>query len=336
MNNPLFGDDDSDDSSDSEQETTTKIKQEENEKDDDDDDDEDEKEFGDDDNNEANSSSAKDAAAPESTVEDNESGKKKIDSDLDEDGDKDDDDDDVEFDEDNAITGRTKNEDEIERDKEIQKAREIAEKKKFQDYTEDADMEVDNYGTENEEEPLGPPRKFSVLDIPPPVPASSKKKATMHMTKLPNIVNINPEAFDKITYEAEEEEKQYNGYVHNMIRWRYVKDPVTGELLRDERGKLKRESNTRIVKWSDGSLTLHVGTEVFEVGSMGNNTFNNNRNKNQKNPINNSKPNKTQFPGINGTAAKYIIPNHVVQRIVLLKRATINGEEDMLVLIYGT
>ena len=38
-------------------------------------------------------------------------------------------------------------------------------------------------------------------------------------------------------------------------------------------------------------------------------------------------------PGINGTAAKYIMPNHVVHRSVLPTRANIKGEKGMIVLI---
>jgi len=29
-----------------------------------------------------------------------------------------------------------------------------------------------------------------------------------------------------------------------------------------------RESNAKMVKWSDGSLSLHLGSEIFDVFSM--------------------------------------------------------------------
>uniref|UniRef100_A0A8D2MKN2 RNA polymerase-associated protein LEO1 n=1 Tax=Zonotrichia albicollis TaxID=44394 RepID=A0A8D2MKN2_ZONAL len=44
--------------------------------------------------------------------------------------------------------------------------------------------------------------------------------------------------------------------VENTIRWR---------MRRDEEGNEIRESNARIVKWSDGSMSLHLGNEVFDV-----------------------------------------------------------------------
>lgn len=44
--------------------------------------------------------------------------------------------------------------------------------------------------------------------------------------------------------------------VENTIRWR--------EILDDE-GNIKKESNARFVKWSDGSFSLHLGGEIFDV-----------------------------------------------------------------------
>jgi len=177
---------------------------------------------------------------------------------------------DVEFNDDNVVEGRTKTKKERERERALQKERDRLEKQKFHPYSLDDEDEEKEEDTEKIEEK--PPRHISVLDIAAPIPTKfnnkSDKEVTMHMTKLPNFVNINPEAYDNVTYDPEEEEQTFNGYVHNIMRWRYIQDPNTGELVRDEQGKLKRESNSRVVKWSDGSLTLHVGTEVFEFDSF--------------------------------------------------------------------
>jgi RNA polymerase-associated protein LEO1 len=109
------------------------------------------------------------------------------------------------------------------------------------------------------------PRHMQVLQ-------AERPSASLHMTKLPNLVGIQPEAFDEDTYSHTLEERDYRGYVHSMIRWRYVVDPTTGELKRDESGKLLRESNARIVKWEDGSYTLHVGNEVFDMDAIDSST----------------------------------------------------------------
>lgn len=302
----LFGSDDEDDSSDSDQEnvpTTTnadtdtatdKVKtrnvdQEEiGEKEEDDDDDDDDSDDEDD-----NIGTKRQASKPIANDGLN-------DDDSDNNNNDNDDDDDNEFNEEEAaVSGRQKTEEELQREREMEEAKRVEE-----------DPDAAAAAMEEEQEKLAPPRKLTVLDIPRPIPSSSSSsdnksatlvsknspKVTMHMTKLPNIVNINTEPYDKELYLPEEEEREFNGYVHNMIRWRYKKDPTTGELLRDERGKLLRESNARIVKWSDGSMTLHVGTETFEVDSLGSILNNHPKSKfPQKQP-----PPKNIFPGMNG------------------------------------
>jgi RNA polymerase-associated protein LEO1 len=92
--------------------------------------------------------------------------------------------------------------------------------------------------------------------------------ASFHMTKLPNILGIQTEAFDPDSYAPSTEEHEYGGAVHNLIRWRYKQD-ASGNKIRYANDKLVRESNTRLVEWDDGSLTLHVGKEeAFEIDQL--------------------------------------------------------------------
>lgn len=44
--------------------------------------------------------------------------------------------------------------------------------------------------------------------------------------------------------------------VENTIRWR---EDI------DKEGNTIKESNARFVRWSDGSLSLHLGSEIFDV-----------------------------------------------------------------------
>ncbi len=44
--------------------------------------------------------------------------------------------------------------------------------------------------------------------------------------------------------------------VENTIRWKYDKDSD---------GNIVKQSNARLVKWSDGSLSMHLGNEIFDV-----------------------------------------------------------------------
>ena len=109
---------------------------------------------------------------------------------------------------------------------------------------------------------LKPPQNATVLESSRP-----SKDISLHMTKLPNLVAIQPAAFDENSYLEKEEEEQYKGYVHNMIRWRYKRD-AQGQPVRDEKGNLVRESNTRLIQWSDGSYTLHIGKEALDIQTV--------------------------------------------------------------------
>mmetsp|Transcript_18052 Transcript_18052/g.40038 ORF Transcript_18052/g.40038 Transcript_18052/m.40038 type:complete len:682 (+) Transcript_18052:208-2253(+) len=131
------------------------------------------------------------------------------------------------------------------------------------------------------------PRRVEVLDIPRPPQIHHSSKLSLHVAKLPNLVGMQPKPYDPETFDAEQEDKDYRGYTHSMIRWRYKKkkknekkggkdeskddddDDEDYEYARDENNKLIRESNARFVKWSDGSYTLHVGPDVFEVDQIG-------------------------------------------------------------------
>jgi RNA polymerase-associated protein LEO1 len=102
-------------------------------------------------------------------------------------------------------------------------------------------------------------------------PSPSQQIKNMYFTKLPNILGVQPEAFHPDTYSAAAEEEDYGQAAYNLIRWRYQTDSI-GHVRRTsnesddvDQQKLIRESNTRLVEWEDGSFTLHVGTEVFNI-----------------------------------------------------------------------
>ena len=44
--------------------------------------------------------------------------------------------------------------------------------------------------------------------------------------------------------------------VENTIRWRYSQD---------EDGNEVRDSNARVVRWTDGSMSLYLGSEIFDI-----------------------------------------------------------------------
>ncbi|XP_038938441.1 RNA polymerase-associated protein LEO1-like [Rattus norvegicus] len=87
----------------------------------------------------------------------------------------------------------------------------------------------------------------------------------LYFVKLPRFLRIEPKPFDPQHYEDEfddekelyeEDKTRLKLKVENTIRWR---------MCRDQEGSKTKESNTRIVKWSDGSMSLHLGKEVFDI-----------------------------------------------------------------------
>jgi RNA polymerase-associated protein LEO1 len=87
----------------------------------------------------------------------------------------------------------------------------------------------------------------------------------IHFVKLPNFLSIDCRPFDPETYEDEIEDEdcldeegraRLKLKVENTIRWK---------IGFDKEGKAIKESNARMVKWSDGSYSLHLGDEIFDV-----------------------------------------------------------------------
>ncbi|XP_015772244.1 PREDICTED: RNA polymerase-associated protein LEO1-like [Acropora digitifera] len=86
----------------------------------------------------------------------------------------------------------------------------------------------------------------------------------LYFVKMPNFLSIDRKPFDPAQYEDEMEEDEVLDEegrarlklkVENTIRWRFRKDKDGNEV---------KESNARIVRWSDGSTSLLLG-EVFDV-----------------------------------------------------------------------
>mmetsp|Transcript_83361 Transcript_83361/g.236251 ORF Transcript_83361/g.236251 Transcript_83361/m.236251 type:complete len:411 (+) Transcript_83361:90-1322(+) len=109
-------------------------------------------------------------------------------------------------------------------------------------------------------------------------PAPSDDRTFMSL-RLPNVLSVEKSAFrpDAIPQSAVEGYKEFkntrNMHVvkllnpENCIRWRFKKGP-DGQNLTDEDGRPQYESNSRIVEWEDGTRTLFVGNETFNVSEI--------------------------------------------------------------------
>ncbi|EKM50442.1 uncharacterized protein PHACADRAFT_263737 [Phanerochaete carnosa HHB-10118-sp] len=101
-----------------------------------------------------------------------------------------------------------------------------------------------------------------------PVPRSSD--GNHWVIRIPNFIKVDSKPFHPDTYigPEQEEEAAHVGEssrekdmsiklrVENTIRWHWIKD---------EHGHDHRQSNSRIIRWSDGSLSLKLGKELFDI-----------------------------------------------------------------------
>ena len=98
-------------------------------------------------------------------------------------------------------------------------------------------------------QPSAEPISFELPRRPRP-----EEGASLFLARLPNILKVQPRPFDAETYN-EKEDYGVKGFAGagaaNVMRWRNTE---SGEM----------QSNTRLVKWSDGSMTLHVGGEALK------------------------------------------------------------------------
>jgi RNA polymerase-associated protein LEO1 len=87
----------------------------------------------------------------------------------------------------------------------------------------------------------------------------------LYGTRIPSSLLLQPIPFDPDLYAVDTKpvislneagKPVVTKTIHNAVRWRKSTD---------ENGDLVKESNARIVNWSNGSMTLHVGSEVYEI-----------------------------------------------------------------------
>ncbi|ETV90684.1 hypothetical protein H310_14578 [Aphanomyces invadans] len=91
------------------------------------------------------------------------------------------------------------------------------------------------------------------------------KKTNLFFTRPPNVLRFVPDAFTTESIKKEKEETGDEGIYRNYVRWRYKLD-ASGRIMVDPKtGLPMRETNSRIVKWEDGSFTMCVGDEVLTL-----------------------------------------------------------------------
>nr|CAG8479196.1 14871_t:CDS:2 [Entrophospora candida] len=92
------------------------------------------------------------------------------------------------------------------------------------------------------------------------------KTDKLDLIKLPRFFTQSYTNFDPKTYYGENESNYCKGVrfaTASSIRWRYNKRKRED----GENEIIEKETNTKLVKWSDGSKTLHIGKESYSLNS---------------------------------------------------------------------
>ncbi|KAI0741533.1 Leo1-like protein-domain-containing protein [Daedaleopsis nitida] len=125
------------------------------------------------------------------------------------------------------------------------------------------------YAEEDQPEPFEEHKREADLPIPNiPVPKSSD--GSYWVIRIPNFIKVDSKPFHPDTYVGPEQEDEDAHHaeslreksmtiklkVENTLRWRWSKDEFNQD---------RRQSNSRIVRWSDGTLSLQLGKELFDI-----------------------------------------------------------------------
>lgn len=86
-------------------------------------------------------------------------------------------------------------------------------------------------------------------------------KSNIISIRAPNFVKFQNDEYIKDIYDAEEEKKTFDAAIA-VARWRCQRD-AENEIVKDSSGIPVKESNARLVKWSDGSYQVLIGDQVF-------------------------------------------------------------------------
>jgi RNA polymerase-associated protein LEO1 len=89
------------------------------------------------------------------------------------------------------------------------------------------------------------------------------------LVRLPRVVTVARQAFDAEAYDERAEDEwlasiDKDAARESVVRFRLKRD-ADGAPETDAQGRPRREGNSRVVEWADGSLTLHVGAECFSL-----------------------------------------------------------------------
>ncbi|KAG6381555.1 Leo1-like protein-domain-containing protein [Boletus reticuloceps] len=175
-----------------------------------------------------------------------------------------------------------------------------------------------------------------VPDIPeanvsiPNIPVPRTSDGDHWVFRVPNFVKVDSKPFHPDTYVGPEQDEDASHpnesireksmsiklKVENTVRWRWIKD---------EFGQDRRQSNSRIIRWSDGSLSLRLGKELFDInqsidtsGGVVRQSIGGSQSASQ------STPSASQSSGLKSQGLTYLVAQHKRSE-VLQAEAVITG-----------
>ena len=108
----------------------------------------------------------------------------------------------------------------------------------------------------------GKATRMARLSVPPAPRLPEEKVSFVHV---PSFLRMQPEEYRPQSYSKDDEVDGF-GEATGVVRWRYSRDS-TGAIRVDGAGRPIRESNARLVKWSNGRIQLIVGSTPYNVNS---------------------------------------------------------------------
>ena len=133
-------------------------------------------------------------------------------------------------------------------------------------FDENEDLE---YGADEDgvQEPGLPLIEVTIPRYPPSFRSAAEDDS--YFARVPAFLTLEPHPFDSEKFLSEVEEQISNNTNdeksrlklknENTIRWKYSRDVNSGTMI--------KQSNARFVKWSDGSMSLQLGNEMFDVNT---------------------------------------------------------------------
>ncbi|CAJ0602398.1 unnamed protein product [Cylicocyclus nassatus] len=110
-------------------------------------------------------------------------------------------------------------------------------------------------------------------ELPPTIIEASMSKVDcdfgdgIQFMKIPNFFSIALKPFDPETYEEDEDDDQVDEEGRNRLKLK-AENTIRWRFAHDADGNIVKESNAKIIRWSDGSMSMVIGKERFDVESV--------------------------------------------------------------------